>query len=285
MRIVAAHLFLSILIVVCLPAATPSGESAVSLRLCDSLENLAPGERRQVELEGVYVETFEGSIFYRPDQPVCILDVKPATWVEFVSGYPEPATLRAELARSGRAWVRFKGTLWGRGAVPPDDPSAPPIVAYARRIGNLRYGHMNSFPTKLVVESAEFVKSVEKGEPSYGAWSRVVPGSAVPVIVSSLVPQYPEAGRKVGIEGAVSAKVEVEHGRVTKSTILSGDRILAAAVLDCIASWRFEDGANGMISSVFVFELHSDRSDSDKNPQLDLRLPTFARISAPRNGW
>ncbi len=268
-----------------LVAGPASGAAGEPVSLCAAIETVAPGQQLQVEVEGIYVVTMEGSVFYVPEQPVCVLDVKPATWVEFAHGYAQPPNLRAEIERAGRAWVKFKGTLWARGAIPPDDPADPPMVSYARRIGNLRYRHMNAFPTKLVVESAEFVRAVDKSEPSYGTWSRVRPGSTVPVLVSSLVPQYPEAARMAGIEGAVIARIEVENGLVTKTGIQSGDRILVAAVLDCIASWRFSPTDNRSFSSVFVFELHADRSGSDKNPQLDLRLPTFVRISAPRHGW
>lgn len=285
MRLVIAHFWIAALFIAASPTAVHSDETAPSPRLCDFLETLAPGERLQVKVEGVYVESMEGSVFYAPGQPVCVLDVEPATWVEFAGGYTEPAALRAELERSGRAWVRFKGTLWGRGELPPDDPSVPPMVAYAHRVGNLRYGHMNSYPTKLVVESAEFIRPVDGSEPSYGAWSRERPGSAVPILISSQVPQYPEAARKAGMEGVVVAEVVVEHGLVAKSTVKSGDRLLSEAVLENIATWRFGEGEGGSFSSVFVFELHPDRSGSDKNPQLELRLPTFARISSPRHGW
>ena len=285
MRLVIAHFWIAASFIAASPTAVLADEPVSSLRLCDFLGTLAPGEHREVKVEGVYVESMEGSVFYAPGQPVCVMDVAPATWVEFVSGYAEPASLRAELRRSGRAWVRFTGTLWGRGELPPDDPNVPPMVAYASRIGNLRYGHMNAYPTKLVVGSAEFVKPVDKSEPSYGAWSRERPGSAVPILISSQVPQYPESARKVGMEGVVVAEVEVKNGLVAKRAVKSGDRLLAEAVLETIATWRFGEGESGSFSSVFVFELHSDRSGSDKNPQLDLRLPTFARISAPRHGW
>ncbi|MEO7974167.1 MAG: energy transducer TonB, partial [Thermoanaerobaculia bacterium] len=285
MRFIATHLLLSTLAIVASAAPTCADEPTPSHRLCDSLQTLAPGEQRPVEFEGVYVETMEGSIFYRPEQPVCILDVEPATWVEFVSGYVEPPALRAELKRSGRAWVKFRGTLWGRGKLPPDDLSVPPMVAYAHRIANLRYGHMNSYSTKLVVEGAEFVRSVDSREPSYGAWSRERPGSPVPVLQFSSVPQYPETARKAGIEGVVVVEVEVKNGFVSRSTIQSGERLLAESVQENIATWRFAEAAEGAFSSVFIFELHPVATDSDKNPKQDLHLPRFARISAARHGW
>lgn len=285
MRILRSSFLLGTLALVAVLPAESGEIPSQPKKLCDSLEALSPGERMKVDVEGIYVVTMEGSIFYVPEQPICVLDVQPATWVEFAQGYAEPPGLREEVKRSGRARVRFKGTLWGHGAIPADDPADPPMVAYARRIGNLRYGHMNAFPTKLVVESAEFVRAVDKKEPSYGNWSRVRPESTVPILMGSQVPQYPDAARKVGLEGVVVAQVEVSHGAVTRTAIETGDRILAAAVLDCIATWRFADSVKESFSSTFVFELHSVRSEADKNPVLDLHLPAFARLSAARHGW
>ncbi|MEZ5314125.1 MAG: TonB family protein, partial [Thermoanaerobaculia bacterium] len=111
------------------------------------------------------------------------------------------------------------------------------------------------------------------------------PGSSVPVLVSAGIPRYPAAAARAGIEDVVTVRVTVARGSVTGATAISGDRILAAAALEEIATWRFASDARAEFTSTFVFELHDAASGADRNLQLDLRLPSYAGISAARDGW
>ena len=224
-------------------------------------------------------------MFYDPKRATCELDVQPSTWVEFSDSLEASPALEREVGRNGRALVRFEGQLVGPGAVPTENVSDPVMVDYARRIQNRRYGHMNSYRTKLIVENVHEVRSVPKDEPPLGEWSKPRARSPLPVLVAGDLPLYPRAAQVAGIEGAVVIRVSVSSGAVSSAVLKRGDRILGASAIEAVRTWKFEPESTAEFDSHFVFDLRLLRTDEDKNLGLDLELPRFARITGPLNGW
>lgn len=248
--------------------------------LCDLLANASPGDRIDVTVSGIYLAS---SVFYNPSEGLCRLDVAGDTTVEFAeSAYIDPE-LEAILNEDGRAFVTVQGVLWGPPPIKEDDPSLPVMVAYSHRIAGRRYGDLGMFRTKLVVERVLEFGPVPPHVPSIGESAIPQPESMFPVLSAAEVPQYPSAAQLVGISGSVVVEVTVRAGEVVETGVLSGDRILADAVLKNIETWRFIPTAEGRFFTRFIFELEPRRSGGDKNTWLDLRLPSFARVNAPMN--
>lgn len=253
--------------------------------LCDVLGRVAAGEQIPVTLTGVYEVSYEQQVFYDPSTPTCAMDVQPVTWLEFSRDFNGDRRFDEHVRSGRRVWGTFTGVLWGPGEVKPDDLSAPMMIAYANRIANRRYGHMNAFRTRFVVESVRDVRPVRKDAASYGTWARLRAKSDIPRLEAGQLPQYPAAARNVGIAGAVVIDITVTAGVVQTTNVRVGDRILVDAVLATVATWRFDPSVNTKFSSTFFFELRRTPTGSDSNVELSLQLPTFARISAPMNGW
>lgn len=254
-------------------------------RLCDVLGRVGPGEQIPVTLTGIYVVSYEHQLFYNPATPTCAIDVQPVTWLEFSSKFKADRSFDEHVRGEQRVLATLSGVLWGPGEVKADDLSAPMMIAYANRIANRRYGHMNAFRTRFVVESVKDVRRVPNDVPSYGEWAARRWKSDMPRLTSSELPQYPPAAQNVGITGAVIVEVSVGGGAVKTTKVMSGDRILVDAVLTNIATWRFDASVEATFTTTFLFELQRRPTGADRNAQLDLNLPIFARIAAPMNGW
>jgi TonB family protein len=253
-------------------------------KLCDVLGRIAAGEQIPVTFTGIYVVSYEHQLFYDPSTPNCAIDVQPVTWLEFSPNFKEDRRFDEHLRSDRRVWGTFTGVLWGPGEVKPDDLSAPMMIAYANRIANRRYGHMNAFRTRFVVESVRDVRPVPKDAASYGTWARLRTKSDIPRLVDGQLPQYPPAAQNVGIAGPVVIEITVTAGAVQATNVKVGDRILVDAVLATVATWRFDPSVNTKFTSTFLFELRRTPTGADTNVELDLQLPTFARLSAPMNG-
>jgi TonB family protein len=254
-------------------------------KLCEVLGTISPGAKMKVTVAGVYSVSYENQMFYDPSAPVCDMDVEPVTWLEFSSTFTPGPRLDQYLSADHRVFATFTGTLWGPGEVKADDRSAPTMIAYANRIANRRYGHMNAFRTRFVVDSVRDVRRVPTSLPSYGDWAAPRTHSDIPRLVSGELPQYPPAAQNVGIAGMVVVEVTVGGGGVQTTNVTVGDRILAEAVLRTIATWRFDSTVEAKFTSTFLFELRMARAGTDPNPQVNLQLPTFARITTTMNGW
>jgi hypothetical protein len=253
--------------------------------LCDVLGRIQPGERIPVTLTGIYVVSYEHQLFYDPETPTCVVDVQPVTWLDFSEDFSADRRFDEHIRSEKRVWATFTGILWGPGEVKDDDLSAPTMIAYANRIANRRYGHMNAFRTRFVVEGVKNVRRVPNDMPSYGEWAARRWKSDTPRLSSSEVPRYPPAAQNVGISGPVIVEIAVADGQARTTKVISGDRILVDAVLANIATWRFETSVATTFTTTFVFELQRTPTGADQNAELDLKLPTFARITAPMNGW
>lgn len=252
--------------------------------LCHALENIRSGEVLPVIVDGVYQEDLEFQVFFDPLQPACNSQVQPATWVEFASTVPQADELAAHLRRSKRASVRFRGLLYGPGEVQPDDPSVPFAAAFAKRTRGLRYGHLNQFRTKLVVQAVLNVRPVAGDIP--WVWGAKPPGSNVPSGPSRmLMPRYPESALRYGIEGKVVVQVAVEGGGVAKTEVISGDRALVAATVTNIESWSFEPERKGHFVVTFIFSIEDGSNEEGGRSRVEFVFPDAVRVVAPPYKW
>lgn len=266
------------------PAAAGGGpENGKGVPLCGVLESIRPGEIRPVITSGVFQVEYEAQVLFDPEQPGCDGDVQPATWVEFEPGVTTDSELTALLQHSRRAYVTVQGRLFGPGVLLPDDASLPFAAAFSRRVSNRRYGHLNSFRTKLVVEAILQVAPVPAGVP----WEWGGRPAAATAVVSPehlSVPKYPVAAREQGIAGKVIVEVHVAGGRVTAANVVSGDRVLAGDTVANIRTWRFDPATNTSFTTTFVYQLER-RKRGDEQPRIELCLPESVRITAPSYDW
>jgi TonB family protein len=247
--------------------------------LCDLLESVSPGDQIDVTVSGIYLAS---TVLYDPTERLCDIDIQTTTTVEFGTTQLDPE-FKAIFDADRRVFVTLQGVLWGPPPLKNDDPALPLMVAYSRRIGGRRYGDLGMFRTKLVVERVLEFGRVPPDLPSIGESAIPRPESMFPVLIAAELPHYPPTAQLVGISGTVMAEVTVHEGEVVEVDVLSGDRILADAVLKNIQTWRFHPEVNAKFSTNFLFELEPRRSGGDRNTHLDLRLPSFARLNAAMN--
>jgi len=265
----------------------PSNESAErsSDRLCDILQRTSPGDRLEVTVSGIYVRSYEFAMLYDPSEPRCELDVQPYTAVDLPSGVQVDPALEEILADDGRAYVTLRGVLWGPRPLGTDDESLPVMMAYAKRIAGRRYGHMGALRTQMVAKEVVQFERVPASVPSFGTADSTRLPSALPVVIAAAVPQYPQAARRVGIEGGVVLDVRVEDGRVVDVDTQSGDRILQVSASENVKTWRFSSDTNGRFSAKFVFVLELRAAGEDRNVRHDLALPSLVTVIAPAEQW
>jgi len=257
-------------------------------RLCDVLANIRAGERRRVTISGIYVVGPEHQTFYDPKEPTCRADVQPETWIEFGSVVTSDELTRLLKTPEGsgasrRAYVTFTGELYGPGAVAADDLSLSPLLAFANRTRNRRYGHLNGFRTKLVVSAVSGVKNV----PESVAWDqpsgRSTPSTAV--VEHAEVPRYPEMAWNVGITGSVILDVTVSGGQVSKADVRSGDRMLSGEAVRNVKTWQFAHDINTTFTTMFTYDIEHRLTGASRTPRIDLQLPSAVHITAASNDW
>jgi TonB family protein len=276
-----ARIYLVVLLAL---TSIPARASESPEKLCEVLGRVGAGDQIPATLTGVYIVSYENELLYDPETPACPLDVQPATYLEFSPDFGADRRFEEQVRYQGRVWATFTGVLWGPGDVKADDLSAPTMIAYAERIANRRYGHMNAFRTRFIVRSVRDVRPVPKETPSYGAWAEPRT-TGVPRLTSGDLPRYPPAAQNVGISGPVVVEVTVADGAVKAMNVRSGDRILSDAVLANIATWRFEPGVQATFRTTFLFELRRARTGANPNVEMELNLPILARLTASMNGW
>jgi TonB family protein len=257
-------------------------------RLCDVLANIRAGERRSVTISGIYVVGPEHQTFYDPKEATCRADVRPETWIEFGSGVAskELTALLKTPEGSGaprRAYVTFTGNLYGPGAVAADDLSLSPLLAFANRTRNRRYGHLNSFRTKLVVSGVSGVKSV----PESVAWAQPSGRStpSTPVVERAEVPHYPEMAWNVGITGNVIIDVTVTGGQVSNAEVKSGDRMLSGEAVRNVKTWQFAHDTNATFTTTFTYDVEHRLTGMSRAPRIELQLPSAVHITEASNDW
>lgn len=130
---------------ICVAASTPNKAS-----LCDLQRSSKEGERRSVQVDGVYTVGLEMGVLTDNACP------SQQTWVEFdLRSTANKEMLRSVLDSKRRANVVFDGEFFG-----PEhpDPNLPEAIRKSYVPG---WGHLGAFKTKLVVH---VIRSVKPGE-------------------------------------------------------------------------------------------------------------------------
>jgi TonB family protein len=253
--------------------------------LCQALGRTSPGDRHVVTVSGIYTVSYEFAILYDPATPLCEIDVQPDTAVEFDDGLRLEPDLERLLKTDRRAYVVVRGELWGPKPVGDDDISLPPMISYAERTAGRRYGHLNAFRTRLVIKDVLSFQPVEPETPAYGETSTTRPKSALPIVLSAELPQYPPAAQRAGITGTAVVEVRVESGRVAEVTPTQGDRILLAGAVESVKTWTFDPSVDTSFATTFVFQLEPRPSGGNQNSRIESRLPTVIIVTGAANQW
>jgi len=116
-------------------------------RLCDLQRTAKQGEQRSVQVGGIYITGYEGSVLTEATCP------SQSTWVEFdLQSATNKEQLRSMFDTAGKADVVFEGEFYGPGL---PDPNLPEAVKKSYQPG---WGHLGAFRTKLVVRAIRSVK-------------------------------------------------------------------------------------------------------------------------------
>jgi hypothetical protein len=147
--------------------------------LCDLQRTAQEGERRSVQVGGIYVTGFEASVLIDtacPDQ---------STWVEFnLESTANRDQLRSMLNTAAKAEVVFVGEFYGPGVPSPNLPEA------VRKSYQPGWGHLGAFKTKLVVRAIQSIQPVPPDHPGSADLS-----SVFPILQEAALPVYPPIGR------------------------------------------------------------------------------------------
>jgi hypothetical protein len=100
------------------------------------------------------------------------------------------------------------------------------------------------------------------------------------LVVAADVPFYPPLALSARIEGTVIATIRVSGGVVTEAEIVSGPMILASSVERNLLTWRFNTTVYGTQRVTYVFVLSETVVLLPMNPEIELRLPEFVKITA-----
>lgn len=130
---------------VCVAAPTPE-----KVPLCELQRTAKQGEQKSVQVEGIYITGYEGSVLTDATCP------SQSTWVEFdLQSTTNKEQLRSILDIAGKAEVVFEGEFYGPG-VP--DPKLPQAIRKSYKPG---WGQLGAFLTKLVVHAIKSAKPMD----------------------------------------------------------------------------------------------------------------------------
>jgi hypothetical protein len=116
--------------------------------LCDLQRSAKEGERRVVQVAGIYSDGLEMGVL---TNAACSSQ---RTWVELdLRSTANKETLRSILDSRGHADVVFEGEFFGPGR---PDPNLPEAIRKSYEPG---WGHLGAFKTKLVVHVIRSVKT------------------------------------------------------------------------------------------------------------------------------
>lgn len=255
-----------------------------SVDFCSALQALRAGDRLPVVLSGIYSVGNEHQVFYDPMNPLCDGNLQPATWVEFSPQAGAHQELDQILRKSRRAYVVLQGALFGPRPLGPDDLTLPLNLAYANRIAGRRYGHHGAFRTQFLVTSVLDARAVPKSTPWAAVWHRPETASRLLAVDEAAMPRYPPRAHRVGLEGDVIVEVVVQNGGVTKTTVLSGDRLLADAAVENIKTWRFNAELEARVNTTFSYRIVPP-GDSHTLLSILAELPKRVTLTVPRDDW
>ncbi len=100
------------------------------------------------------------------------------------------------------------------------------------------------------------------------------------IVVAAELPLYPQLAITARIDGTVIAIIKVSKGVVTEADIVSGPVIFASSVKRNLLTWRFDANVKGTRQVMYVFELSKTVALGAENPVIELRLPSFVKLTA-----
>jgi TonB family protein len=221
------------------------------------------GEQRSVQVGGIYITGFEGSVLADaacPDQ---------STWVELdLKSTANKEQLRSMLDAAGKADVVFEGEFYGPGMPSPNLPEA------IRKSYQPGWGHLGAFKTKLVVHAIQSVKPVSADHPGSADLSQ-----QVPILQAAEQPKYPPIAKAAHITGKVIVRVTVKEGQVVSTEVVSkldpgGQRFLETATVANLKTWRFAADVNGEFPVTYSYSIAGDETDNPTNPRVEM-LPSL----------
>lgn len=227
--------------------------------LCDLQRMAKQGEHRSVQVGGIYISGFEGSVLADPTCP------DQSTWVEFdLQSATNKEQLRSMLYTARKAEVVFEGEFYGPG-VP--DPKLPEVIKKSYQPG---WGHLGAFRTKLVVHAIQSVKPVPAEDHPAGAdLSR-----PVPILQEAALPVYPRIAWAAHITGKVIVELTVSGGKVTGTDVKSGARLLTGGTVANLQTWRFAPDVNSTFTVTYSYAISGDETDNATNPTVEM-LPSL----------
>ena len=102
------------------------------------------------------------------------------------------------------------------------------------------------------------------------------------LVLHADVPQYPSLALQARISGIVHIHVVVEDGIIVKTNSEGSAqlRMLLAAALENLKSWRFAPGIRGNFDVQYLYELSPDESIRPENPKIEMQMPDWVRVTA-----
>jgi hypothetical protein len=242
-------------------AAAPTPEK---LPLCDLQRTAKQGEQRSVQVGGIYITGFEGSVLTDaacPDQ---------STWVELdLKSAANKEQLRSILDTAGKADVVFEGEFYGPGMPSPNLPEG------VRKSYQPGWGHLGAFKTKLVVHAIQSVKPVPADHPGSADLS-----GPLPILQGAALPVYPPIGRAASVAGKVVVEITVSGGQVTATEVKSGPRLLTGGTVANLQTWRFASDVNGKFTVTYTYVMSDEETDSPTNPTVEMLPSLDVKITA-----
>ncbi len=119
----------------------------------------------------------------------------------------------------------------------PTDPApGPPATSTAANLPS---------PTSTSLPAAAPAPRLPTASPSSGV-PAANPSGTQAVLLSRVLPVFPDIARKRNISGTVDLEIEIDaQGRVTKAKPISGPQLFHAAAEDAVRKWRFKPATLG----------------------------------------
>lgn len=101
------------------------------------------------------------------------------------------------------------------------------------------------------------------------------------IVTAGEIPIYPPTAIAARLEGTVVLVVRVSKGVVQQAEPMpGGNALLASAARRNALSWKFSPDVSGSVNVRFVYELEKNEVVLPENPEVQMRLPEFVRITA-----
>ena len=234
--------------------------------LCDLQRTAKQGEQRSVQVGGIYITGFEGSVLTDaacPDQ---------STWVELdLKSTANKEQLRSMLDTAGKADVVFEGEFYGPGMPSPNLPEA------IRKSYQPGWGHLGAFKTKLVVHAIQSVKPVPADHPASADLSQRFRSFRNPRCRSILPSGGPHGYR----QGGCADDSQRRPGDEYRSEIRSPS--FGKAAQGQLKTWRFASDVNGTFTVTYTYAISGERNRQPDESQVEMLPSLDVNITARRS--